>query len=204
MKISFTSMIYLGLIYLFSGLVLANQLPSYISECMDCHGVDGISQHSQMPSIAGASTTYIEGTMFAYLDGLRPAVESKYFFGDTSRASTDMKKIAEQLTEAQIAEIAKYFAKKPFVAAKQEFNAELAAKGKTLHDSKCEKCHQQAGALAEDDAGILAGQDKKYLDLTMKHILDGSRDAGRTMRQKLAQLKEDEWQALLEFYASKQ
>jgi len=186
-----------------SSIVVANP-PSYIQECIDCHGVNGVSLESDVPTIAGASAVFIEETFSAYKYDLRNAVKSKYRLGDTSREATDMKKIAKKLTEAQVQEAAAYFAKLPYVAAKQKFDAKQAKIGKKIHSVKCEKCHGNGGKSAEEDAGILAGQWTPYLRNAVKHILDNTRDVDERMARKVGKLTDREWEALLNYYASQQ
>jgi len=175
-----------------------------INNCEDCHGKNGISVESDVPTIAGASSAFMEATLFTYKDDARPVIESKYRAGDTSRATTDMKKIADQLTDQQIIELSDHYASLPFVPVKQSFDAALAVTGKKIHERKCRKCHEDGGASAEDDAGILAGQWTPYLQESMKHFRDGSRETDKKMKKLIDKLSEKEWLALLAFYASQQ
>jgi len=178
--------------------------PDYIQECMDCHGKNGISQESDVPSIAGFSATFIEETFAAYHYDMRNAVRTKYRFGDTSREATDMKKIAEKLNEEQIIKSAEFFAALPFVPIKQDFNTKLVSVGKKLHEERCEKCHSNGGASPEEDAAILAGQWTPYLRGAVKHIKDESRDVDFNMFKKVEEISDNEWEALFSYYASQQ
>ena len=178
--------------------------PDYIQECLDCHGKNGISQKSDVPTIAGFSAIFIEETFAAYHYDMRDAVKSKYRYGDVSREATDMKKIAEKLTEEQIMESAKFFSALTFVPAKQEFNSKLVMVGKKLHEDSCEKCHSNGGASPEEDAAILAGQWTEYLRGAVKHIVSESRDVDFNMYSKVEKLSDNEWDALLSYYASQQ
>jgi len=215
MKTLFISLVS-SIILICSGAANAST-PDFISECMDCHGLKGVSLESDMPTIAGISATFIEETFAAYKystiennyantnkTDMRNTVESKYRLGDTSRPATDMKKIANKLTEEQVIEAAEYFSKLPFVAAKQDFDADLAKKGEKIHIRKCEKCHENGGSGAEEDAAILAGQWMPYLRSVFTHILDESRDVDMEMVKKVEKLSDEEWEALLNYYASQQ
>jgi len=184
--------------------ILLAEVPEYIKNCMDCHGENGVSTESDMPTISGASSEFIEMAMFTYKDELRPAAQSKYRRGDTERESTDMKKIADALSDEQIKALADFFASKPFVAAKQEFDASLVNSGKKVHDKKCKKCHEDGGSSSEDDSGILAGQWTPYLRQSMKEFRDGSREMEKKKKKRINKLSEKEWEALLAFYASQQ
>lgn len=186
-----------------SSVVIANPL-EIIQSCADCHGEKGISSESDIPTIAGASATFIEETFYSYKTDLRPAIESKYRFGDISREATDMKKIVEQLSEQQIIDVAQYFSEQIFVPAKQNFDSGQAKIGERIHAKKCNKCHEEGGSSAADDAGILAGQWTPYLSDAMTNIVNDTRDTDKKMKKKIKKLKDKEWQALLHYYASQQ
>lgn len=202
MKISFQAML-ISVILISGSLVLA-KTPEFIRECMDCHGEKGVSLESDIPTIAGISATFMEETFAAYEYDLRNSVDSKYRLGDTSRPATNMKKIGEKLSAAQVSEAAAYFAALPFVAAKQSFDAEKAKTGEKIHLSKCEKCHAKGGSSPAEDAAILAGQWTPYLRNAAKHILNKTRDVDMQMSRKVEKLSDEEWDALLNYYASQQ
>lgn len=173
-------------------------------ECMDCHGKDGVSSDDDMPTIAGFSATYIIDSMTAYREGERPASESKYRHGDTSRAPTDMAKIAKDLNEADTKKIAEFFASKKFVPAKQSFDAAKAEVGADIHDRACAKCHEDGGSVPEDDAGILAGQWMGYLKNSFDEYASGKRSMPKKMIPKMEKLSADDIEALIHYYGSLQ
>lgn len=191
-------------VILFSGSLTVANPPEFIRECMDCHGKNGLSQDSDIPIIAGVSAHFIEETFAAYKYDMRNTVNTKYRLGDTSRPETNMKKIGNKLSQEQIIEVAKYFSELPFVAAKQSFDAEQAIIGEKIHIRKCEKCHRNGGSSVEEDAAMLAGQWTPYLRNAVKHIVDKTRDVDIKMIDKVEKLSDEEWEALLNFYASQQ
>jgi sulfide dehydrogenase cytochrome subunit len=191
------------LVLLYGTSVFAD-VPKHIQECMDCHGPQGISQHEDMPTIAGASANFIEETFAAYQYDMRKEVKSNYRFGDTSRKPTSMKKLAKTLNDDQISEAADYFSKLPFVAAKQPYDPEKAIMGKEIHMAKCEKCHAGGGRSAADDAPIIAGQWTPYLKSSVKMILGSKRDIDERMNRKVKELTDDAWDNLFNYYASQQ
>jgi len=172
--------------------------------CADCHGKDGASTESDVPTIGGASEQYLLDAMAAYRDEKRPCAESKFRAGDTKRAKTDMCKVAAKLSADDTAKVAKHLAAEPFVKVKQPFDAAKAATGKKIHDQQCEKCHVEGGASAEDDAGVLAGQWMPYLKETFAHYASGARQQPEKMQVKFNALKPEEREALLHYYASQQ
>jgi sulfide dehydrogenase cytochrome subunit len=175
-----------------------------VDECADCHGKDGASTESDVPSIGGVSEQYLTDSMAAYRDSKRPCPETAYRAGDKKRPKTDMCKIAAKLSAEETAKLAKGLAAKPFVRAKQPFDAAKAATGKKVHDTACEKCHSEGGSLAEDEAGILAGQWTAYLKETFAQYTKGARPQPEKMKVKFNALKPEEQEALLHYYASQQ
>ena len=171
--------------------------------CADCHGKDGASTESDVPSIGGLSATYLADSMAAYKDKKRPCPETAYRAGDKKRPKTDMCRVAAQLgTDTD--KVVKHLAAAPFVRAKQAFDAARAATGKKIHDAACEKCHSEGGTLADDDAGILAGQWTPYLRASLEEFATGKRPMPEKMKPKLEPLKPPEREALLHYYASQQ
>jgi sulfide dehydrogenase cytochrome subunit len=73
-----------------------------------------------------------------------------------------------------------------------------------IHDRQCEKCHEDGGASAADDAGILAGQWTPYLRQVFEHYSAGERDMPKKMEPKYEKLDAAELEALLHYYASLQ
>jgi len=184
--------------------VVAATTEQAIQECMDCHGQDGVSAESDMPSIGGYSAQYIVDSMAAYTDGDRPATESKYRSGDTGRAPTDMAKIAKQFDEETTEEIAEYFAGREFLPRKQPFDAGKAAAGAEVHKRGCEKCHEDGGSSPDDDAGILAGQWMPYLRQSFAEYASGERSMATKMKPKMDKLSESDIDALIHYYGSLQ
>lgn len=162
--------------------------------CAGCHGTAGVSTGPSIPTIAGMSPDYFVSVMEAYKSG--------------DAYSTIMGRIAKGYSEDEIKQMADFYAKKEFVAAPQKFDAALAKKGAKYHDKYCEKCHSEGGSLAEDDAGILAGQWIPYLEWTLMDVRAGVRVTDKKMVKKLKKLiaKEgnpaDVRAALVNYYAS--
>lgn len=162
--------------------------------CAGCHGPGGISHGPATPSIAGNSEFYFIESMNAYRSGERP--------------STIMERIAKGYSDADIEAMAKYFAKKKYISAEQSADTSMARIGEKLHDKYCEKCHTEAGKLAEDESGFLAGQWKPYLQYNLHDFaVSQDRDMPKKMARKLDQLYKKYGQKgldqLVEFYATK-
>ena len=176
-----------------------------VKECDSCHGADGVSTDAHIPTIAGFSEFVFEEYMYQYQDEARPCREVEYPSGDKKGTKTSMCAEASELSEEQISELTAYYAGKEFKAATQEFDAALAAEGANIHKRDCEKCHTDGGSYAGDDAGLLAGQWKGYLEQVFADYAAGDRSMMEDkMKEKVEALDEASMKALIHFYASQQ
>ncbi len=189
---------------LFASASMAGDLEAAVENCNGCHGDNGVSQWTDVPTIAGVPEFVHADALYIFRDEARPCTESKYRQGDTSRAATTMCAVAADLSDEMIDEIAAHYAALPFVAAKQEFDAGLAAAGKAVHDAECDRCHSEGGSNPEDEAGILAGQWMGYLEDTFAEYSAGEREQPKKMEEKLSALSADDVKALVHYYASQQ
>lgn len=182
---------------------LANaDVDALMQDCNGCHGDDGVSQWSDVPTIAGLAEFVHVDALFIYQDEARPCAESKYRQGDTSRAATTMCAVAAELSEDDIEALAAAYAEIPYVKATQEFDAALAATGKGLHDEHCDRCHSDEGTNPEDEAGMLGGQQMGYLRDSFAAYADESRDQPGKMKQKMDLLSSDDIETLVNYYGS--
>jgi sulfide dehydrogenase cytochrome subunit len=182
--------------------------------CLGCHGPGGISAGPATPTISGMSEVYIIGAMLAYkydndedkVDAIIEAdteLEDVEFF---ARTSTVMNRISKGYSEAEIKTIAKHFAGLPFEAANQSADAGQAGAGAKLHEAHCEKCHEDGGSSAEDDAGVFAGQWVPYLEYTMADFASGDRDQPKKMKKQMEEAHaasgDEAMRDLIQFYAN--
>lgn len=172
--------------------------------CASCHGKDGANAESDVPNIGGFSAKYFAITMEHYKKKERLCVETKVRSGDKKGTTSDMCQVVKDLSDDDIKQVAEYFAGKKFVRTAQKFDAALAAKGKSVHDKSCEKCHSEAASKADDDAGILAGQKMHYLKEQTEFFLAGKRPMHKKMKPKLEALSKDEVEAVINYYGSLQ
>lgn len=159
--------------------------------CAGCHGTNGVSQGPATPSLAGISKDYMIESMEEYKSGDRP--------------STIMTRIAKGYSQEEIVAMSEFFAKQPYSPAEQKFDAKLAKKGAKLHDKYCEKCHEDGGTSVEDDAGLLKGQWRHYLEDSFADYHSGKREMSKKMAKKFNKMAEkpENMKALIEFYSSK-
>ncbi len=186
----------------FSPIAVLADTAAQVKDCEGCHGNNGVSEWSDVPTIAGISAGVHGDYLLSYKDKSRPCTKSKYRQGDTKRPETDMCSAAAKLSEADIEALAAHFSAKPFKAAKQTVDAAKAAAGKTIHARDCEKCHEGNGRKADADASILAGQWMPYLTTEMNAFVAGKRPQPKKMADKMKGLKPADIEALAHFYAS--
>jgi sulfide dehydrogenase cytochrome subunit len=199
---------FFGLSVLASGMVLGLSLATSAlaadpaASCAGCHGTDGASTTANIPSIAGMSATYLSSTLNDYKKKERPCSEVTVVAGDKKGTKSDMCKVAADLAAADIDAVAKTFSAKKFARFKQDADAALAAKGKAIHEAQCDKCHTEGGSVADDDAGILAGQPAAYVKEQLTDYKSGKRAAPTKMKPKTDALQAADIDALAAYYAS--
>ena len=187
-----TAMIAGGLVC--SGSVLAETATATMlaNTCAGCHGTNGSSVGPSSPTIAGISRDNFIETMAAYKSGERP--------------STIMTRIAKGYTEQEIELMADFFSKQEFVRLEQKYDPGMAKKGEKHHKKYCEKCHEDGGRSAEDDAGILSGQWMLYLNYSMDDYTSGRRDMDEKMKEKLDLMMKEQgdegMEQLIHFYGA--
>jgi len=71
-----------------------------------------------------------------------------------------------------------------------------------LHDEHCDRCHSEAGTNAEDEAGMLGGQQMGYLRDAFAQYADESREQPGKMQEKMEPLSGDDVDALVNYYGS--
>lgn len=171
--------------------------------CITCHGKDGASADSEVPVIGGMSATYIEFNLNYYKRKERPCPEATVKSGPDKGRKTTMCEVTKDLSDSDISQLASLYAGRKFVrASQQSFDPELAKRGKELHQQYCEKCHLNDGSDPKFDAGILAGQWTPYLRKTFQEFNSGERKMEQKMKPKIKKLAGDDFEALLNYYAS--
>lgn len=164
----------------------AADLNKLIEPCTECHGKGGISPE-EMPNIGGFSSAYMRKTLTQYKNRQRPCII--------------MCDIVKGFSNDDINQVSDYFATQKFVRAAQKFDAELAKKGKALHDKHCEMCHSEGGTQA-NISGVLAGQKMPYLEEQFKFISEGTRHMPEIMMTNFHQIDKSKYADLINYYGS--
>ena len=169
--------------------------------CAACHAADGNSVAPANPKVAGQFREYLEKQLsdFKAQAGKKPA-----------RASAIMNGMAATLSDADVANVAAYYAGqklKPAAASDKD----LAAQGQRLWRGgnaasgvpACAGCHGPAGAGIPAQYPRIAGQFPDYIAAQLKAFRDGARenDANGIMRGVAARLTDGEIGALAQYAA---
>jgi sulfide dehydrogenase cytochrome subunit len=194
----------LALVLGLPGTALAGDISELTVMCDDCHGPQGASSNSDVPTIGGQSAKFIDDTLHSLQIWGRPCVKSLYRHGDTTRPKTDMCKVAAGLSNEDISALSSHYAELPFVPASQEFDASQVATGAALHEKACESCHEQGGSSVSDRGPRTAGQWVVYMRSTLKYVPTGEHQVPPMMERGLGKFSAEEIDALMNFYASQQ
>ena len=168
--------------------------------CANCHGQRGLAASENFPNLAAQQPDYIEGQLRSLRDKhRRDPAGFVYMWG-----------IARNLSDAQIAQLAAYYAGQaappaapPGLAAsdtgRRLFSEGLASRGVPA----CAGCHGEKG---EGNGGIprLAHQHRAYLlrQLAVLRRSPDDRPLGALMNSVAHQLSDDDMRALADYIAS--
>ncbi len=190
---------------IFSGEASGAEAPDAADPCFECHGDQGVNKDSEkdgIPTIAGASAFFLENQILIFQKEARPCVEKVFENTEEDLPADNHCDLAKDLSEEDPRALADYFASQEFVPADQSADPKLAKVGEKIHKQRCDKCHAEAGSLALDDAGILAGQWKPYLLEQLRNYKEGKRWQPEKMQPKMEELDEKDIEALAEYYIS--
>lgn len=178
-----------GALVMSAGAGAAPPSPAMLSNaCAGCHGTYGGSAGPAMPSLAGQSKEAIVVAMQKFKSGERP--------------STVMGRLAKGYTDADFAAMGAFFAGQKLHPTQQALNSARVARGASLQEANCSRCHLEEGKEGKDDTPAMASQWLPYLQMQMALYLEGKRKMPEKMAEKVKPLSVDDLEALLHYYAS--
>jgi len=183
---------------------LAAEGAAVAEQCAVCHGKNGASSDSSLPTIGGFSAKYIVESIKNFRKKTRTCAEVTVLAGPKKGTKSDMCKVVADLSEADAEAVARYLAAQKFVRAKQPFDAAKAKRGSSVYKLRCEKCHENGGSSPDEDNGILAGQWMPYLREQLAGFRSGKRPLDEKMKLRLDRVNKEDEEALLHFFASQQ
>jgi sulfide dehydrogenase cytochrome subunit len=152
--------------------------------CMGCHGPEGNSRSSAIPSIAGLPRDYLAEVLRSYRYG--------------GRFGTLMGRLMQAYSDQELDELADYFSQQPLRQHKQRVDWDLVFKGEQLHRFYCRECHGDLRRAAEEGIPKLNGRWMTYLRWTLQDYLLGVNQADREMSKALIRLVRRHGEAGLE------
>ena len=159
--------------------------------CAACHGPDGNATHPAMPSLAGQPVFYTHWQIVLFRDG--------------RRRDPQMSPFAANLTEADIADLAAYYAtRQPLARPAPPGDAIAMSAGRRLAElHHCASCHSQASA-GPRYTPQLSGQSYEYLAKQLREFKTRTRGEldGATMTSASQALGEQDIDILARYFAT--
>jgi len=122
--------------------------------CAACHGDNGNSSNPAVPSLAQQPAQFIATSLFMFREG--------------NRKDDQMTPMAKPLKNAEMNELAAYFAKQPAAPPRHKSKPESVAAGPDLAKKfNCSQCHGPR-LLGQQHIPRLAGQQYEYLRVQLK------------------------------------
>lgn len=159
-------------------------------ECKGCHGLDGKGTAPAIPHLAEQREGYIFSALQAYKEG--------------KRSHAALKGMADQLTDADLRNVAAYYARLPAIVSTAGKDVQPAAfpyeRGRTLA-APCAKCHTEDGNSKIPGTPSLAGQQPHYFVVAIQEYLNKERHRA-PMHAILPGLSKADLESLALYFAS--
>lgn len=130
------------------------------AKCAACHGLDGKGTGPDIPNLGGQKEAYLRNALDGYRTG--------------TRQHAALQQLSSELTEADVGNIAAYYAGQKPAAAAAAGTADSVAAGKAAA-ATCIACHGADGNSKLPGTPSLAGQHPGYLVSAMQAYQNGSR-----------------------------
>ena len=129
--------------------------------CVACHGADGNSPIPSFPSIAGQPRQFIEMSLIMFREG--------------RRINEAMKPLVDKLSNADVRDLAQFFASQKMAPPTRQGAPDVVARGKAITEaSNCLQCHA-ATLTGQQHIPRLAGQHREYLLTQLQGFKAGTR-----------------------------
>lgn len=158
-------------------------------ECTGCHGLNGGGTAPAIPHLAAQHERYLLASIKAYREGKRPHAA--------------LKQMAEHMSEADVRNVAAYYASLPPVVTTSSKDAQVFLpyeNGKRLAPA-CAKCHGEDGNSKLPGTPSLAGQQPRYFVVALQEYLHRERKID-PMHALLPRLSRLDMESLALYFAS--
>ena len=154
------------------------------SSCSGCHGKDGNSQDSKIPSLAGQDAAYLVSAINAYKEG-------------GTRNHSDMKGVVKELDIKAKLNLAQFYSEQSPTGETPRI-----LEGPEVLSKKCNRCHGSNGGKPDPEKPRIAGQRQSYLSSALNAYKKGDR-IHSTMQAMSSDLWTIEIDAIAAYYAGK-
>ncbi len=187
------SVIVVALLAGISGTAAADAaMDEMIKPCVGCHGTDGVGSSSKIPFINWQLPKYLFDAMIVFQEGGRITAVPKH--------------IPKAWTKDEVKKVAEHFGNNRAPRSRQPANTAKVARGETIHNDRCVKCHEDNGRATDSKSGaspILAGQSVEFLTAQSAMYLAGKRKfTSPEFRDSYKDLSDADAEAVSHFYAS--
>ncbi len=157
--------------------------------CNGCHGLNGVSAGPNMPSIGGLPETYLKNLLLQWKKG--------------ERYAATMDRHVKGYSDDELAALAAYFSKLPWVPVVQKADDKTLAAGKAATE-RCETCHGATGGEPDDaETPRLNGQWAGYMELELlKYRTEAANMPHKKMRNNARKLDEADVGQAARYYAA--
>ncbi|MBE0621082.1 MAG: c-type cytochrome [Burkholderiales bacterium] len=158
-------------------------------DCKACHGLDGKGVAPAIPNLAAQREAYLYNSLKEYKDG--------------QRSHAALKNMATNMSEADLRNVAAYFASLPPIASAASGDIKHSSpyeKGKILA-AACTNCHGEDGNSTIPGTPTLAGQQPHYLVAAIQEYHQGDR-AKDAMRSILRDADSADLESIALYFAS--
>lgn len=157
-----------------------------VSTCISCHGADGIAIEPDTPHLDGQPEPVLIEMITSLQQAKRPTKV----------------KIHRDIATADIAPLARHYAEQKAQRPKSATKPELVARGETLYQNRCAKCHMDSGRDSDKGAPLMAAQKPEYLVAQMQSFKSGQRKFPFLMDEAYLGLSDEELAAIANFFAA--
>jgi sulfide dehydrogenase cytochrome subunit len=180
---------------------VADDTAGISEQCAVCHGVDGVSRWADVPNIAGLPDVVIANALYDFRGHERPCRKPSCATSGEC-PNLDMCQISEPLSDGAMDTLARKYSERPFSPSIADYDPQLAAAGRIIHEAHCERCHTKGGGEPLDEASILRGQNMTYMRNAITDFREKQRIGEQPMLERMQKLDDSEAEALVHFYAS--
>ncbi len=158
-------------------------------DCKACHGANGGGVAPAIPHLAAQRESYLLASLKEYKDG--------------KRSHAALKDMTQQMSEADLRNVAAYFASLPPVAnpTAQDIKHSSPYEQGKAHAADCAGCHGENGNATTPGTPSLAGQQPHYLVAAIQEYHRGDRKTG-SMRSQLRDADRLEVENLALYFAA--